>query len=188
MSVQLLPVIEGGFIGADWSPPRGGDRWIVLSGETSDDDIVRVIGSIAGYGTRIGVQDTLRATTAAVADASSTVVAGGLLFRAGDFVIEPGCCCGIETWREWYGVKKDGQSPWLGHDPMAWIDCSGDAAVVWSDEANGESATVAYAEIRDALGVAASDLAAFVGRLRDWSLQNNTDPRLAETIKRNYSI
>jgi hypothetical protein len=175
--LQLLPVIEDGSP-TDWAPQAETGGWIVLSGETSDRQIARAIATIAGYSAHIGVRDPLATTTKAIAATEQFVVGGGLIFRLGDFEAAPACCCGLEGWREWEWVKKGGDSPWLGHDPMAWIDCSGDEAVFWSDE-NGESVSLAYDQILAALAVAAADLEAFVERLRAWGANHGGDPRLA---------
>ncbi len=188
---QLLPVIENCLPDrrVDWAPATGSERWIVLSGETLDKDVARVVASIARYNnSEIGLRDTLQETSAAIVDAEIFVVGGGLLFREGDFVVEPGCCCGLESWREWFAAKKGGQSPWMGHDPMAWIDCSGDTAIVWLDEFNAQAATVSYEALRDALNVAARDLADFVERLRAWGAANGTHPELPDVFARAFDV
>ena len=143
--LELLPVIENGGA-ADWAPTSDAGRWIALSGDTSDQDIARVVASIAAYSRKIGIRETLAETTTAIADTPAFVVGGGLMFRLGDFEAAPGCCCGLEGWREWEAVGRNGQSPWLGHDPMAWIDCTGERAVFWDDE-DGRSVDVGYDEI-----------------------------------------
>jgi len=184
----LSPVIENSYAAVDWAPAPGAERWIVVSGQTSDADIVRAIASIASYSRNIGVRSSLRETTSAIAETPSFVVGGGLLLRTGDFMVAPSCCCGLEGWREWYAVKKGGQSPWLGHDPMPWIDCSGDLAVAWEDEKHRRSATVTYEAIRIALDQAEHDLAQFVERIRAWGSRHDADPRLADHLKAVFHI
>ncbi len=185
---QLVPVIMNGLADVDWAPLKLTERWIVLSGEASDDDVARAIAGIATYSSEIGVRATIAETSAAIVNAKGFVVGGGLLFRDGDFAVEPGCCCGLEGWRDWYAVKKDGQSPWMGHDPMAWIDCTGDTAIVWSDEIDARSATVSYEALREALDVAARDIAAFVERLRAWGKANGAHPKLPDVFARVFDV
>ena len=184
--LELLPVIENGGA-ADWAPTSDAGRWIALSGDTSDQDIARVVASIAAYSRKIGIRETLAETTTAIADTPAFVVGGGLMFRLGDFEAAPGCCCGLEGWREWEAVGRNGQSPWLGHDPMAWIDCTGERAVFWDDE-DGRSVDVGYDEIAAALVIAGANLTAFVARLRAWSAQHGCDPRLADHFKRIFYV
>jgi hypothetical protein len=45
---------------------------------------------------------------------------GGLgILNDGKLELTPGCCCGIEEWRELLTIPE-GDSPWLGHDPSPW--------------------------------------------------------------------
>lgn len=47
-------------------------------------------------------------------------------------VIAPGCCCGLEDWRDWYGLLN-GDDLWLGHDPTAHVEHEGALVKVWPD-------------------------------------------------------
>ncbi|WP_156313234.1 hypothetical protein [Micromonospora sp. HK10] len=38
--------------------------------------------------------------------------------------VTPGCCAGLEDWREWTSVLDGGQ-PWLGHDPGPEVEVRG---------------------------------------------------------------
>ncbi|MGW6706340.1 hypothetical protein ACWGDE_15800 [Streptomyces sp. NPDC054956] len=54
-----------------------------------------------------------------LADAECLIAPGGLLLSdpATGVVVPPGCCFGLESWRDWESLAR-GQSPdWLGHDP-----------------------------------------------------------------------
>jgi hypothetical protein len=186
---QLSPVIMNGLADVAWAPMNVAERWIILSGAVTDDDIARAVASIASYSSKIGVRDTIEETTAAMVKAKGFVVGGGLMFRDDDFCVEPSCCCGLEGWREWAAVKKGGQSPWMGHDPMPWIDCTGDAAIVWTDDQkSAQSVTVSYQAIQDALNVAARDLADFAERLRSWGASTGAHKDVAETFVRVFEV
>src|SRR5690349_19218545 len=41
---------------------------------------------------------------------------GSLRITAGDLVIDPGCCVGLDEWRDWARVIS-GEVIYLGHDP-----------------------------------------------------------------------
>ena len=78
------------------------------------------------------------ALQAGIVEAESLILPGGLQSSCGDQEIDPGCCCGLESWREWKQVLE-GRSPWLGHDPAPWVELSGSVVQVWSDGGLGEA-------------------------------------------------
>ncbi|MFI0217065.1 hypothetical protein [Streptomyces lydicus] len=51
------------------------------------------------------------------------IAPGGLRLREIDIdvTVRPGCCCGLEDWRDWLGLLE-GDVPWLGHDPSPAIE------------------------------------------------------------------
>ncbi|MFD4657405.1 hypothetical protein ACFWP2_17475 [Kitasatospora sp. NPDC058444] len=52
---------------------------------------------------------------------------GGLVVTdpATGAVFEPGCCNGLEDWREWLDVTDGSGTAWFGHDPDARAECVG---------------------------------------------------------------
>lgn len=62
------------------------------------------------------------------------IVPGGL--RLADTVtgmtVVPGCCAGLEDWRDWARVTA-GAPLWLGHDPGPEVEIVGDELRVWQD-------------------------------------------------------
>lgn len=132
------------------------------------------------------------------------IVAGGLQLsdtEAGTVVV-PGCCCGLEDWREWIRVFTDG-SPWLGHDPGPEVEVIGLDLRVWQDGGpNRERGRWAekWAEQRVdlprrrlpqlLLGVQ-RDLVGFLNALAKWAEQTGIGPRgtaLVEMIDQNFAI
>ena len=100
------------------------------------------------------------------------VLGGGLIAIKGKFRLYPGCCCGIETWSEWKEIKPDGASPWLGHDPDAWIDTSLQDAVLHNGlESEVRSLEVSYQEIESALYRTERDLREFLVGLQNWLVE-----------------
>lgn len=69
-----------------------------------------------------------------IVQADSLIAPGGIRVRDTNahLAVTPGCCCGLEGWREWDQVAR-GQSPWLGHDPMPWTEHQGAIVRVWPD-------------------------------------------------------
>lgn len=66
------------------------------------------------------------------------IVAGGLRLvdTVKGMVVVPGCCAGLEDWRDWVRVLTGG-ALWLGHDPGLEIEIIGDDLCVWQDGGPG---------------------------------------------------
>jgi hypothetical protein len=168
----LIPVVEARWRDSpfDWAPSDAGKDWIELGAECSDDDVALVVAILASYN-QAASSGSIPEVAQALEAAQTMVLPGGLMVRSNDFEIAPSCCCGLETWREWYGVKPGGSSPWLGHGPSPWVDCKSDAAVMWADGDLGDrspSMSVSYAEIEAARNAASEALKSFEARLSDW--------------------
>ncbi|KAF3883832.1 MULTISPECIES: hypothetical protein [Nostocales] len=96
---------------------------------------------------------------------------GGLQVRtATDKVINPSCCCGLETWRDWLRFVKKGQSPWLGHDPSPWVEKVGGLVRVWSDKgAKAFHIDFEQSKFEAELSKVQQDLNALLERSEDWA-------------------
>lgn len=161
---------------APWpTTPQPADPFVRLSGETNEQEIGAVAWQLVLYN-RLSTVEPLRA----VSTADSLVLPGGLAFEddAGR-LITPGCCAGLETWRECSSVPSKGGSPWMGHDPAPWIEDTGEVLRVWAD--GGLSALQQdefYIDFRrDELAFqlrrVEADLQAFLGRLRSWAQEHD---------------
>ncbi|ASW55734.1 hypothetical protein [Plantactinospora sp. KBS50] len=58
---------------------------------------------------------------------------GGLRISDGDVVLDPGCCVGLDEWRDWLRVL-DGEVIYLGHDPDVLVEHRGRVLRVWKDK------------------------------------------------------
>lgn len=104
---------------------------------------------------------------------ASRILAGGLTARKGDFEIEPACCCGLEAWREWHDLFEHQVSPWLGHDPTAWVEPKDGQFILHTDQGEkGEALAVSPDELAAALNQARVDLEAFFDSLRTWMIRD----------------
>lgn len=99
-------------------------------------------------------------------DSDSRIVAGGIEAVLPRARIEPGCCCGLETWREWTRFADGGDPPWWGHD-MDGEANRVDGRIVLSQR--GESVAYDVVDVQSELRAVARDLDAFVERAADWS-------------------
>ncbi|MBB5968197.1 hypothetical protein [Planomonospora venezuelensis] len=91
---------------------------------------------------RIVTDDDLSITAADVTEAieeyltsgdEETYAPGGLLVASGDVVINPGCCVGLDEWRDWLGAL-DGRPVDLGHDPDVLLENRGTVLRLWQDK------------------------------------------------------
>jgi hypothetical protein len=175
--VTMIPVVE-----------RRGDEcpfWDVEPGESYLE--VRSasggrLGAVAwalvgGTGGIEGARDAGDALEAFVAAGDDQYFApGGLRVVVDETVIDPGCCAGIEEWRDWAGAVR-GQAVGFGHDPDVWVECHGPVLRVWEDPvATGEPGPEARSLDFPAdalpgllLGVR-QDLADFLGAAHRWAL------------------
>ncbi|GIE28677.1 hypothetical protein Ait01nite_017220 [Actinoplanes italicus] len=124
---------------------------------------------------------------------------GGLRVAADDVVIEPGCCIGLDEWREWLrvigGVAID-----LGHDPDPKIEHRGPVVRVWKDVGQARSGPdldpgnphidIPRHTLPDLLGAVQQDLDGFLTALRPWAQAIRADlaDPLAAALDRRLQI
>nr|BFD90244.1 hypothetical protein KitaXyl93_16040 [Kitasatospora sp. Xyl93] len=67
---------------------------------------------------------------------------GGLVVTdsATGAVFEPGCCSGLEDWRDWLNVTDGSGTAWFGHDPDARAECVGRVVRLTQDAQEAENA------------------------------------------------
>ncbi|MDJ1134969.1 hypothetical protein [Streptomyces iconiensis] len=143
-----------------------------LSGEMSAGEVAGVVALLVEYN---GVE--AREPAAAVrelVEADGLVAPGGLRVRDGrsGAVLVPGCCCGLEDWREWAGLAAGG-ALWLGHDPDPDIEYTADAVHLWRDgkRADGDRVVIPYERLPQLLEGVRSELTAFLGLVVQWAEQ-----------------
>ncbi|MFI9051972.1 hypothetical protein [Streptomyces sp. NPDC053427] len=96
-------------------------------------------------------------------EAEKVIAPGGLRFHHTDIgiTVSPGCCCGLEDWREWFDVLT-GETPWLGHDPSPRIEHADTVIRLWPD--GGDAVT---APSTRPLEIPVGDLAGILQSVRD---------------------
>ncbi len=200
---DLQPVLLRGYrdVHAPWPITQPSEPWLPLSGDLSHELIGWVVATMA----RIdglededgsGISDPVDALRHLLLSETSFILPGGLMPRdlGTGHRIPPGCCCGLEDWREWSDVLGDHPSRlWLGHDPGPWVEIRPGFARVWS---NGEKkrgpsivdpAEVTYVDLPIGafpvlMAAAHAELIAFLQLLRQWAVI--TVPSLAEDLVR----
>jgi hypothetical protein len=97
---------------------------------------------------------------------------GGLRVADGAVVIDPGCCLGLDEWRNWLQVPG-GHPIDLGHDPDVLLEHRGPVLRVWKDKERPGPQDQYLDLPRDALlpllRAVHQDLVGFLGALHAWT-------------------
>ena len=163
---------------------------LALSGDLSARETGTAVATLADYAARPNGDEPLagnpRDCLLGLAEAELAVSAGGLRIRepATGAEIRPGCCCGLEDWREWW-VLMDGGEPWLGHE-AARVEFSGSCVRLWPAHGYAAASRKVPVEIRSAdlpamLRAAQEQLAGFLARVEQWA--HSYAPELASVLR-----
>jgi hypothetical protein len=173
---RLRPVFENPGEGRrSWPWPiagRAAPAFIPLGGDMSDAELGSFFAQTVDYNSLEG--EGSATLLAAILRAESLILPGGLQAAAADRVIDPSCCCGLETWRDWRRFLEEGVQPWLGHDPAPWLEDAGRTIRVWSDGGVSEAPDAFAIELtRAALSAellhAEEALCDFLARAEAWA-------------------
>lgn len=128
------------------------------------------------------------------------VVAGGLQLvdTVTGTVVVPGCCAGLEDWREWAQVLTGGW-PCLGHDPSPEVEACGEDLRVWQHGGPnhqqgrwaGINVVVPRRLLPDLLSKTQQDLVGFLAALEAWTGRVGLGDRgaaLVEVVDQNFAI
>nr|WP_309136736.1 hypothetical protein [Streptomyces sp. FT05W] len=107
------------------------------------------------------------------------------LFAAGGFRVtdnatdtvfaEPGCCNGLETWRDWLEVLNGSGCSYFGHDPSSMAERLGDIVRLTFDAHESDSSPVielSVDQIRTLVAGAQRDLQDFLSLAETWAEQH----------------
>jgi hypothetical protein len=197
-AVRMDVVVEPPWMG-EWTPPWpvaafAPGEWMVLHGGVTPEEVGSVVAQLVLYN-RAPNGGSARRVLERLSQKRRTVLPGGVRVRDGaGSVVEPGCCCGVEEWRQWLAVTDGETSPWMGHDPWGWVEHEADGLRVCSaPEEGGEqvhgpaTATVCIprAELPRLLAGIEADVRAFLPRLREWAVAIDPEygARLAERFE-----
>ncbi len=140
-----------------------------LHGEMTDDQVATAVAGLCTDNELPVGDDTatsLRGLRAARDDRHGLIFCGGLQLHAGGNTLGPGCCSGLEHWREWPALLETGEPVWWGHAPDGQVELIDTGAVrATSGGGSIDLPRTQYAALVDSV---AADLAAFLCRLRQW--------------------
>lgn len=179
--------------------PMAAWSWLVLDAGCPDEEVglfVSVLAhrlDVASRERRDEVVDTLLAE-------DFLIVAGGLRLvdDVTGMVVVPGCCMGLEDWRDWVQVLAGG-TPWLGHDPGPDVEVIGDDLRVWQDGGPGRhhgrwadtNVLMPRLALSELLRDVHRDLLGFLTVLGGWTRRIGLAERgvaLTEAVDRNFAI
>lgn len=165
--LTLQPVYENLFLTAEL------EHFHALNGDMSDAQLRAFLEELHRYAHSSGPSpDRLETLAADLIGREVQVVAGGLVARRGEFLLIPGCCCGLEGWVEWEVALSSGRSPWLGHDPDPWIETKDNRITLHNGGiVEPESCELDVSEVEAALKRARDDLTDFLIALKTWLLR-----------------
>ncbi|UJW36688.1 hypothetical protein L3Q67_25810 [Saccharothrix sp. AJ9571] len=86
----------------------------------------------------------------------------------------PGCCNGLEDWREWHQVLDGSGQAWFGHDPDPRAERHGEIVRLTVDAEQNDSPVIELlaTDLRRLLAEAEHDLTSFLALAADWAAQN----------------
>lgn len=113
------------------------DRLLVLSGQMSPLEVGTAMAVLTGYN-HDDTDDPAPETSPGIRriqnllNVDLVIAPGGVLLQdtATGVVIAPGCCFGLENWRDWLGLIH-GDEVWLGHGTTAHLEHRGKLVKVW---------------------------------------------------------
>ncbi|WP_420895854.1 hypothetical protein [[Actinomadura] parvosata] len=150
MDVVLEIEVDAGFDA--WPVAAQADGFLALSGRLSPAEVGSAMAVIFGYGgiPTAPISELHHLLDRHLADAGRLIAPGGLRVRDTTTGAEilPGCCCGLEDWREWRDVLHR-RGIWLGHDPGTVLAFTGGTVRLRQELAGGSlPARVSEVEIR----------------------------------------
>ncbi len=165
--------------------------WLRLWKGSSDEEVGLFMYVLCTYGNHEEVDGnpTVTEILQEVVERECLILPGGLLVQQDHSIIHPGCCSGLEDWRDWYGVPE-GQFPWLGHDPWPWVEIVDGVVRVWANQDSLVHVNMDIEQFMLELESVSQDLQHFLKRCADWIARS--DERqvngLLEKIAQDFSI
>lgn len=108
-------------------------------------------------------------------ESETLILPGGLQVKStANELIYPGCCCGLEEWREWLDFLTTERSPWLGHDPSPWFEMVDGFVRIWSDGGMDSAASGFHIDFEQStfeteLSRVQQDLSTFLVKIEAWA-------------------
>ncbi|RKN60054.1 hypothetical protein [Paenibacillus ginsengarvi] len=109
---------------------------IYLSRFSTSEDAILFFTLVCGYN-HVDVDREPAEVLNELITIDEVAISGGIAFEDKNSVILPGCCCGLEKWRDVLEAVICKKDVWLGHDPFPTLEYVNDLVRVWSDDYSG---------------------------------------------------
>lgn len=179
--IRLIPCVElfrDSPDCAEWPTiARDAPAYLHLTGDVTPAEVGSAEAAIARYGAAADAPNGGRASPAilrAMLEREHIVIPGGILALNDETRVDitPGCCSGLEDWRDWVDFLGDGVTPWTGHDPAPELELR-DGSVYLSSDAAGTEGVFTFSMTRDEyvaqLASVERHLAEFTRELERWA-------------------
>jgi len=160
-----------------------GRRYLALSGAMTPLEVGTAIAVILDYnGVPFDQGMDAALLDRHLAEAEALNAPGGLGFHdtatGAEFL--PGCCCGLESWRDWHAAA-DGHDIFLGHSPDPRLEHHNGYIRLWQDATSPEpTLDIGSERLTELLAASERDLQDFLGAARNWA--ETTLPHLAASL------
>jgi len=170
--------------------------FIRLWGEMNEAEISLFVMQLADYN-QISLNNDLSVIIQLILAKKGLILPGGIAAISTDKEIQPSCCSGLESWREWANFLKTEQAPWWGHDPSPWVELRGETVRFWSDGGlELEPARKAFylemsrSQFKGAIASVQADLRGFLSALGNWGMAKEIPetPALCAKIDQCFKI
>ncbi|WP_392532746.1 hypothetical protein [Nostoc sp. C117] len=147
---------------------------IRLYGEITDEEVGLLFAQLVDYN-NLEREGDAKEVLHRVIESETLILPGGLQVRStADELIRPGCCCGLEEWREWVDFLTTRRSPWLGHNPSPWVEMVDGFVRIWSDGGVDSTTDVFHLDFEQStfeteLSKVQQDLSAFLVKIEAWA-------------------
>ncbi|NMO56964.1 hypothetical protein HH310_38040 [Actinoplanes sp. TBRC 11911] len=180
--ITMTPVLERWFAGCPFWPAEQTDFYLAVPRMPTSQQVGTVVWTLIAHSVTaedrsITARDAAEAIEKYLTCDDEDFAAGGLRLGDDGFVIDPGCCVGLDEWRDWRLVIG-GEVIYLGHDPDPLVEHRGPVVRVWMTGGQHSSGTALNPDephidiprhvLPALLGAVQQDLAGFLTALHPW--------------------
>jgi hypothetical protein len=189
--ISMTPVLARGASACPFWPAEVDDYYLVLRRLPAPEQVGAAVWALIERSvTAEGLPGTAtEAIETYLTSSDDDFAPGGLRVTDGEVVVDPGCCVGLDEWRNWLEVPA-GHPIDLGHDPDVLLEHRGPVLRLWKDKdhlipGKPPGADEQYIDMpRDALlpllRAVRQDLVGFLAALHAWT--RGIDAELAEPL------
>nr|WP_168504043.1 hypothetical protein [Streptomyces sp. S1D4-11]QIY92947.1 hypothetical protein HEP87_00035 [Streptomyces sp. S1D4-11] len=158
-------------------------QFMALSGSMSPLEVGSALAMLAHYNSRTCGDDRPLMDASEpirrLLETNKVIAPGGLRVHdtRTNVTVKPGCCCGLEDWREWLDVA-DGETLWLGHDPSPRLEHADEVVQLWphggdaQETPSGQPIEIVVGDLPGILHTVQEGLQGFLSLTRQWAARH----------------